>query len=90
MPWPQTNWSAWRRVCSSTVSQVAAIRASMSSRLKAYRGSHETTRAPRRVASALKAAGPSPQPSDPALEIGVGVSANSCWYSSNDRPQGTT
>ena len=35
IPCPQTNLSAWRRVCSRTVSQVAMIRASMSVRLNA-------------------------------------------------------
>src|SRR5258708_21723975 len=53
-----------------------------------YRGSDEMTLAPRRVASALKLAGPSAQPRmfprrSPSL------SANIRQYSSKDRPHGT-
>src|SRR5262245_13210899 len=52
-------------------------------------GSQEMMLAPRRVASALKLAGPSPQPRI-LRPRSASVRANIRRYSSNDRPQGTT
>ena len=60
--WVHTKSSGLLRTWSITTSKVSSTRRSIAGAGKAYIGSMETTSPPCAVSSALKLAGPSPQP----------------------------